>query len=80
MTKTVSRGLFYSSTNVVRTGGARAGLASLGQARLAAQGQIFPANLLEKQLYTEGIGQMLLETGAYTPEVGGEPWQDRVQD
>ncbi len=41
--------------------------------------QVCPANLLERPLCTEGIGQMLRETGAHTPEGGGESWQDHVQ-
>ena len=58
----------------------------LGESKIKSQpnweilGQIYPASLLERQLCTEGIGQMLLETGTYTPEGGGETWQDHVQD
>ena len=40
--------------------------------------QVWPANLLERQLGTEGIGQMLGQTGTHTTEGGGEPWQDHV--
>ena len=41
--------------------------------------QVCPANLLERRLWTEMIGQMLGLSGAHTPEGGGEPWQDHVQ-
>jgi len=40
---------------------------------------VCPANLLERQWCTAGIGQMLRATGAHTPEGGGESWQDHVQ-
>ena len=36
------------------------------------------AKWLERQLCTEGIGQMLGQTGAHTTVGGGEPWQDHV--
>ena len=38
-----------------------------------------PANSLERQLCTEGMGQMRGQTGTHTTEGGGEPWQDHVQ-
>ena len=38
----------------------------------------FPAISLERQLCTEGRGQMLRVTGAHLPEGGVEPWQDHV--
>jgi hypothetical protein len=40
---------------------------------------VCPAHVLERQWCTAGIGQMLRETGAHTPEGGGESWQDHVQ-
>ena len=42
-------------------------------------GQVYPANSFERQLSTEGMGQMLRDTPAHTPERGGGPWQDHVQ-
>ena len=41
-------------------------------------GLVCPANWLERQLCTEGIGQKLGQTGARTTVGGGEPWQDHV--
>ena len=41
-------------------------------------GLVCPAKWLERQLCTEGIGQMLGQTGAHTTVGGGEPWQDHV--
>jgi hypothetical protein len=37
-----------------------------------------PAHLLESPWCPEGTGQMFRETGAHTPEGGGESWQDHV--
>ncbi len=41
--------------------------------------QVRPANLLERQLCTEGNGKMPCQTGTHTTEGRGEPWQDHVQ-
>ena len=43
------------------------------------ESQVCAANVLERQLCPEETGQMLRETGAHTPEGGGESWQDHVQ-
>ena len=41
--------------------------------------QVHPVNLLERQLCTEGIGQLSGQTRTHTTEGGDEPWQDHVQ-